>query len=91
MGRLPENLRAFVLGAQTAAEARARQENFAQATAVTAGDKVYVTHDGLLCGLLRELSDDTLFTCTRSHYFEVVPCNDAEGMRIGRNNLGYRG
>ncbi|MFU8780946.1 MAG: hypothetical protein ACNA71_07970, partial [Kiritimatiellia bacterium] len=74
---------------ETAGAARARMLDFMSATAETSGDKVYVTHDGLLCGLLRALTNDALFSCTRPHYFEVTPGSDGTSLKIGRNNLGY--
>lgn len=86
---LPEHLRAFIQNVETADEAQIRMRGFLRATEEVAGDKVYVTHDGLLCGLLQDLSDNTVFTCTRSHYFEITPCDTEVGIRIGRNNIGY--
>jgi len=87
--RLPAHLRDFVKNVENVEEARKRLLDFVESKANEPGDKIYVSHDGLLCGLLKELSGDQLFTCTRSHYCEIIPAGNAAGMQIGHNNLGY--
>ncbi len=89
LGRLPEHLRDFVKKVENVDEAGKRLLDFVGSKADEPGDKIYVSHDGLLCGLLKELSGDQLFTCTRSHYFEIIPAGNSLGMQIGHNNLGY--
>ncbi len=89
LARLPGHLRDFVQKVENVDEARKRLLDFVESKADESGDKIYVSHEGLLCGLLKDLSGEKLYTCTRSHFYEIKPADHVYGLQIGRNNLGY--
>jgi broad specificity phosphatase PhoE len=87
---LPLQLQEFVTNVETAEAATNRLLSFLTSISHETRSKVLITHDGLLCRLLSQLTNKNLFTCTRSHYFELLVNSELRPTAVGNNNLGYR-